>query len=125
MQKNLKTTLFVDFSKAFDPIEQILLAYGLSKETVTAIMILYKNMKVKVCSLDGGKDFFDIVAGVLQGDTLAPYLFMICLVLRTSIDLVKENGFMLKKARSRQYPALTIIDTDYVNDIVLLANTPT
>ena len=30
-------------------------------------------------SLDGDTDFFDIIAGVLQGDTLAPYLFIICL----------------------------------------------
>ena len=60
-------------------MEQILLVYGLPKETVTAIMMLYKNMKVKVHSLDGDTDFFDIVAGVLQRDTLAPYLFIICL----------------------------------------------
>ena len=46
-------------------MEQILLAYGLPKETVAAIMILYKNTKVKVCSLDVGTDYFDIVAGVL------------------------------------------------------------
>ena len=45
--KNLEATiLFVDFSNAFDSIhrwkmEQILLAYGLPKETVAAIMILY------------------------------------------------------------------------------------
>ena len=34
-----------------------------------------------------------------RGDTLAPYLFIICLdnVLRTSIGLMKENGFTLKK----------------------------
>ena len=46
-------------------MEQILLVNGLSKETVTAIMILYKNMKVKVRSADGDRDFFDVVAGVL------------------------------------------------------------
>ena len=103
--KNLQATLlFVDFSKTFDSIhrgkmEQILLAYGLPKETVAAIMILYKNTKVKVCSPDGDTEYFDIVAGVLQGDLLAPYLFIICLdyVLRTSIDKIRENGFELTK----------------------------
>ena len=53
-------------------MELILLAYGLLKETVAAIMILYKNTKVKVRSPDGDTEYFDIVAGVLQGDTLAP-----------------------------------------------------
>ena len=37
---------------------------------------------------------------------------------------MKENGFTLEKTRSRQYPAQTIMDTDYVDDIALLANTP-
>ena len=80
-------------------MEQILLADGLPKETVAAIIMLYKNTKVKVRSPDGDTDYFDIVAGVLQGDTLAPYLFIICLdyVLGTSIDLMKENSFKLAK----------------------------
>ena len=56
--------MFVDFSKTFDSIprgkmEQIFLAYGLPKEIVTAIMILYKNSKAMVCLPDGG--FFDII----------------------------------------------------------------
>ena len=57
-------------------------------------MMLYKNMKVKVCSPVGDTDFFDIVAGVMLGDTFAPYLFIICLdyVLRTSIDLLKKTA---------------------------------
>ena len=38
-------------------------------------MILYRNTKVKVRSPDGDTEYFDIVAGVLQGDTLAPYLY--------------------------------------------------
>ena len=77
-------------------------------------------------SPDGDTEYFDIVAGVLQGDTLAPYLFIICLdyVLRTSIDKIRENGFELTKKRSRRYPAKTITDTDYADDIALLANTP-
>ena len=99
-------------------MEQILLAYGIPKETVAAITILYRNTKVKVRSPDGDTEYFDIVAGVLQGDTLAPYLFIICLdyVLRTSIDKIKENGFELTKKRSRRYPATTITDADYADD---------
>ena len=50
-------------------MEQILLAYGLPRETIIVIMMCYKNMKVKVCSSDGDTDFFDIVADELQGDT--------------------------------------------------------
>ena len=90
-------------------------------------MMLYKYTKVKVCSPDGDTDYFDIVAGVLQGDTLAPYLFIICLdyVLRTSIDLIKENGFKLAKESSRRYPAQTITTVDYADDIALLANSST
>ena len=130
--KNLQATLiFVDFTKAFDSIhrgkmEQILLAYGIPKETVAAITILYRNTKVKVRSPDRDTEYFDIVEGVLQGDTLAPYLFIICLdyVLRTSIDKIKENGFELTKKRSRRYPATTITDADYTDDIAILANTP-
>ena len=68
-------------------------------------MMLYKNTKVKVRSPDGDRDYFNIV-DVLQGDTLAPHLFIICqeYVLRTSTDKMKDNGFKLTKERSRRYP---------------------
>ena len=107
-------------------MEQLLLAYGLPKETVAAITIPFRNTKVKVRSLDGDTEYFDIVAGVLQGDTLAPYLFIICLdkELRTSIDKIRENGFELTKKKSRRYPAKIITDADYADDIAILANTP-
>ena len=107
-------------------MEQILLAYGLPKETVAAITILYRNTKEKVRSPDGDTEYFDIVAGVLQGDTLALYLFIICLdyMLRTLIDKIRENGFELTKKKSRKYPAKRITDADYTDDIALLANTP-
>ena len=90
-------------------------------------MMLYRNTKVKVCSPEGDTDYFDIVAGVLQGDTLAPYLLIICLDygLRTSINKLKDNCLKLTKERSRRYLAHTITDADYADDIALLANTPT
>ena len=99
-------------------MEQIQLAYSLPKETVAAITILYRNTKVK--------EYYDIVAGVLQGDTLAPCLFIICLdyMLRTSIDKIRENGFELTKKRSRRYPAKTITEADYTDDIAILVNVP-
>ena len=55
-----------------------------------------------------------------------PYLFIICLdyVLQTSIDKIRENGFELSKKRSKRYPAKTITDADYTDDLALLANTP-
>ena len=45
-------------------MELMLLAYGLSKGSVTAL----ENMKAMVCSHSGDTDFFCIVSGVLQGD---------------------------------------------------------
>ena len=94
-------------------MEQILLANGLPKETV------YKNTKVKVCSPDGDTGYFDIAAGVLQGDTLVPCLFIICLdyLLRMWIDKMKSNGFKL--AKERRYLAQTTTDMDYAGDIAM------
>ena len=45
-------------------------------------------------------------------------------MLRTSINKIKENGFKLKKERSRTYLPKTITDADYVDDIALLGNAP-
>ena len=124
--------LFVDFPKAFDSLhrektKQILLAYGLPREIVTAIMMHYRNTKVKERFPDRDMDFFHIIAGVLQGDILTPSLLIICLdyVVRTLIDQVKENGFTLKKGRSRWNLAKTITEANYVNDIALLTNSTT
>ena len=36
---------------------------------------------------------------------------------------MKKNSFTLAKARSRRYPAQTITDADYADNIALLANT--
>ena len=45
----------------------MLRASGHPKETVTAIMMIYTKHESQ--GSDGDTDFFDIVTGVLQGDT--------------------------------------------------------
>ena len=91
-------------------MEQILLTYGLFKEIITDILMLYKNMKAMIHFLIGDTDFLNIIVGVLQGDTIKPYLFILCLdyVLLTTIDPIKENSFTLKETRSRWYFTKTL-----------------
>ena len=59
-----------------------------------------------------------------QKKKFAPYLFCLDYELRTSIDLMKDNGFTLEKAISKRNPAQNIPDADYTDDIALLTNTP-
>ena len=60
--------------------------------------IITSTQKLWFCTPDGDTDFFKIVSGVLQGDPFVPYMFIICLdsILWMSLDLIKENSFILK-----------------------------
>ena len=82
-------------------------------------------MKARVTSTDGETDYFKIFAGVMQGDTLAPFLFVIVLdyALRRAIEGREEElGFTLHPRRSRRVGAESICDLDFADDIVLLSN---
>ena len=105
-------------------MKHILKSYGIPAETVNAIMMLYMNTRSMVRSPDGDTQFFEITTCVLQGDMIAPFLFIICLdyVLKSSIDCSSNVGFTLKKRRSRRQPATYITDTDYADDIAITAD---
>ena len=120
---------FVDFSKAFDSIsrtrmEEVLYNYGLSTKIVTAVMSMYSGTAARVVTADGCSADFDVEAGVLQGDTLAPYLFVIVVdyVLRAAIP-DDSVGFMIQKRLSRRHPAKYVTDLDLADDIALLSGT--
>ena len=57
----------------------ILRSYGIPDNIVNAIEAIYASTRAKVYSPYDVKEEFDIVKGVLQVDTLSPYLFIIIL----------------------------------------------
>ena len=128
--------MFIDYSKAFDSIsrsmtKKILLAYGIPEKVVAMIMRLHNGSKAHVMTDDGPSGEFDITAGVLQGDTLAPFLFVIVvdLVMRNAITEAGEGvGFSLKHNNSgrssnlRNCSPKELTDLDFADDIALLSD---
>jgi len=87
---------------------RILRAYAIPAVLVSALADTYTDTKAKVLSPDGKTDVFDITAGVLQGDTLAPFLFIIVLdyALKKAVDGREEElGLQPKQRRSKRCPA--------------------
>ena len=69
---------------AFDSIHrwkfiEILKAYEVLVEIVDAVNMMYANTTAQVLSPDRDTEFFEILAGVLQGNTVAPYSFIFAL----------------------------------------------
>ena len=64
--------------------------------------MLYINNHSIVRSPDGYTHLFELTTGVLQGDTLANFLFIVFLdyILKNSLDYITE-GFILTQKRSR------------------------
>ena len=103
---------------------EILELYGIPSEVINAIKVLYSNTKSTIFTPDGETEHFDILAGILQGDTLAPFLFIIVIdyIMRVSVDTMKENGLLYQPRKSSRHPALHLTDADFADDIALLAD---
>ena len=122
---------FIDFKETFDSthkgnMAKILRSYGISDKLINAVHGSYSNTRAKIYSPYGLSEEFYIVAGVLQWDTLSPYLFIIVLdyALRIAINgRAEELGFSIVPCKSwRLYPnVLTYLD--FADDIALLSNT--
>ena len=100
-------------------MNHILIKYGIPEESTNAIMMLYTNKRSIFRSPYGDTSFFKITTGVLQCDTLAPFLLMLCLdyVLKKSLDINSNLVFTLSQRRSS--PEICITDIDHANDIGL------
>ena len=77
-----------------------------------------------VRSTYGDTPYFEIITWALQGDTLAPFLFIICLdyVLRKSLDDNTHLGLTITKRMSSRHPAIYITYTDYADDLAVTSD---
>jgi exonuclease III len=120
--------VFVDFCKAFDSVDRrslskILAAYKVHARLVRGILALYEDTSAAVLTSDGLTDEFDTSSGVLQGDTLAPFLFVLLLdwVLRVAIP-DDTNGFLLARRVGRRVPEQRISVLGYADDLALVSS---
>ena len=74
-----------------EKMKQILLAHGLSKETVTDIIMLKKNTNAMVHLPDSDFDFFDIVNRVLQGDIYISTIYVYNLPRVRTMNINRSN----------------------------------
>jgi len=122
---------FVDFSKAFPSISfasihAALCAFHVPPRLCSMIMAVYQHLKAFVRTPLGDTEPFDIDTGTLQGDVLAPFLFIMVLdrVLHAALDC-HDDGLLLRKqgTRSRPQRGELLTDVDYADDVVLFAQT--
>ena len=78
-----------------------------------------KNLTALLLFIDFKKAFV-----AAQGDTLAPYLFVIVIdyVMTTALR-GKDLGFTVNPRRSRRYPAVKVTDVDFADDLALTTDT--
>ena len=116
--------------KAFDSINhesmyKILHPHGIPPRMLETIKLCYRNLQAKVVFPDGDTEMFKSFTGVMQGDTLAPFIFVTVLDYALSkeiSDKEEELGLKLMPRRSRRVPAESLCDLDFANDIVLMSN---
>lgn len=115
---------FIDLSKAFDSIDRtklwkILKNYGLSDKIISAIKCIYQNSKAKIQIKGQLSNELLLSTGVLQGDALAPFLFIIV------IDYLLKNISDDYGLITHKNPNIKLKSQAYADDIVLLDNNPT
>ena len=77
----MATINFVDFNKAFDSIDRRAIPIALSKYGVSELLIanemqFYIGTTAVVATAHGNTENVSTTSGVLQGDTLATFLFI-------------------------------------------------
>ena len=118
--------VFVDFRKAFDTLHRssipdILSQYNVPNCLISDIILMYSDTSSCVSTDLGPTKWFKTTSGVLQGDTLSPYLFIVLLDYALKKILQDDVGLVVCKRNGRRHPAIYIGVLAYADDICLLA----
>ena len=107
------TIIFIDFKKAFDSVDRnklfrILHASDIPEKIVKSTQTMYENTSTVVLTPKGETTNFKVNAGVLKGDPLAPYLFIIVLGYPLRTVIYDREGLTLTR-----HPACHLSNLDY------------
>jgi hypothetical protein len=126
-QRQTVLITFIDFSKAFDSVSRqylhdTLIELEIPPYLITAIFSLYRGSTSQVMTPHGLTDKIPVNRGVLQGDTLAPYLFVLILdrVLRRALD-DKSWGYCVRERRSSRSVDEYVTDLTFADDTAVLS----
>ena len=88
-------------------MHHILHIYGLPDKIIAGIKTMYDNPETFVLSPDRATDSFFTTTGILQGGTLAPYLFIIVAdyILCISSDQINNHGLTFQERKSTCHPS--------------------
>ena len=82
---------------------------------------MYSDTSACVSTELGPTEWFKTTSGVLQGDTLSPYLFIVLLDYALKKTLQDDVGLVVRKRNGRRHPTVYVGVLAYADDICLLA----
>ena len=105
--------IFVDFQKAFDTLHRSSIPVILSQHNVPSCLIsdiiqMYSDTSDCILTELGPTEWFKTTSGVLQGDALSPYLFIVLLDYALKKTLQDDVGFIIRKRNGSRHPAIHI-----------------
>ena len=122
---------FVDFKAAFDSINRDFIwraftHYGLPGKYLRIIQAFFANTASAV-KVDGElSNWFMVNSGTGQGDIQGPPVFNVCLNFAAQLaeaNKTVSKGLILQKSSSPEDADVTVVDTDYADDMATMDNT--
>ena len=112
---------FVDFEKAFDSIDSVILweimrEYGIPSKLITMVKAKYEESKYAVVDGSGSYDWFNVKTGVKQGCCMSGFLFLLV------IDWVMGRTIEERRTGIRWQFANKLEDLDFADDVALAAS---